>query len=220
MPKPFIIKDCAQLAIATGIRANNLPELGERVASSDLDCVYYHFWGGLLRPRFDDPDFRNDFAAWAFHSMNDPVLAERLSIIIPTQHKDFSELRNILVEVIEDRLEEDDKVYLRHAHHPFHFIKSRMVVFDTGIRVKNPEEFIDIIPGLDIGSLFYHFIDSRRRLNDEHDDFSEWMDSFKKDYSAIINDLRTVDPYLNTIPELKDLVHGIFCEHLHRSEIT
>ena len=52
MNEPFIVKDCALIAIATGIRAQNLRELRDRLRDIDLNCVYYHFWGGLLRPRF------------------------------------------------------------------------------------------------------------------------------------------------------------------------
>ena len=77
MENPFIVKDCALIAIATGLRAQNLPELRNRIQEIPQACLYYHFWGGLLRSKFDDPEFPNDFAYWARHSLQDKILAER-----------------------------------------------------------------------------------------------------------------------------------------------
>jgi hypothetical protein len=53
------------------------------------DLMYFHFWAGLLRPHFLDPEYPNDFGAWAYHSLHDKILAERLSIINPA---DFASL--------------------------------------------------------------------------------------------------------------------------------
>ncbi|HSG26894.1 MAG TPA: DUF5752 family protein, partial [Candidatus Krumholzibacterium sp.] len=74
---PFEIRDCALAAVATGLSAENLKELRSVIRDVDQGSLYYHFWGGLLRPRFDDPEFNNDFAAWARHALHDKVLAER-----------------------------------------------------------------------------------------------------------------------------------------------
>jgi hypothetical protein len=57
---PFLFKDCALIAIAIGERARNLRELRERLHDIDPNSIYYHFWGGLLRPRFDDPEYHQD----------------------------------------------------------------------------------------------------------------------------------------------------------------
>jgi len=66
---PFAVKDCALAAISTGQRAQNLKELRERLIGIHPGAVYYHFWGGALRPRFDDPEYNNDFASWARHAL-------------------------------------------------------------------------------------------------------------------------------------------------------
>ena len=218
MTQAFIIKDCALLAIATGQRAYNLSELADRMANVPIDCLYYHFWGGLLRPVFDDPDFRNDFAVWANRSLNDPVIAERLGIIDPTLFEDFDHLREALVEVIEDRIAESETVHTMIALEPFHFMNFQIVIFDTGIRINQPEELRLIAPKLSLGSFFYHFIDSRRRLHEEHDDFSEWMTSLGGKYRDCISALRSLDPYLNNLSELRELVSAILNQHLEKPE--
>jgi hypothetical protein len=58
---PFQIKDCTLIAIATGERVRNLRELRERLHDIDPNSICYHFWGGLLRPRFDDSEYHPDF---------------------------------------------------------------------------------------------------------------------------------------------------------------
>ncbi|HIE48161.1 TPA: hypothetical protein EYP84_04665, partial [Candidatus Bipolaricaulota bacterium] len=79
--KPFKVKDCTLIAIATGVQAQNLRELREKVETVHPGSIYYHFWGGMLHSRFEEPEFNNDFAAWVRHALHDPVLAERLAVI-------------------------------------------------------------------------------------------------------------------------------------------
>ena len=56
---PFEIKDCALIALATGKRAQSIRELKDHLSTISEDSIFYHFWGGLLRPRFDNPDYHN-----------------------------------------------------------------------------------------------------------------------------------------------------------------
>ena len=69
--EPFAIKDCALVSIATGRRAQNLRELRDNIVTIHPGSIYYHFWGVLLRPSFDDPEYNNDFAVWVRHALND-----------------------------------------------------------------------------------------------------------------------------------------------------
>src|SRR4030065_1575073 len=82
----FASKDGVLAAIATGLRAQTLRELRDHLTGIHLGCIYYHFWGGLLRPHFDDPEYNNDFASWARHALHDVPLAERLGVIDPAAY--------------------------------------------------------------------------------------------------------------------------------------
>src|SRR5262249_17204374 len=104
-PGAFALRDCALIAIATGVRAHNLKELQARIVAIEPGCLYYHFWGGLLRPRFDDPEYRNDFAIWVRNEVHDEALAEQLASVDPTQHETLDGLREAVLEAIESRLE-------------------------------------------------------------------------------------------------------------------
>jgi hypothetical protein len=98
---PFAVKDCAIITIATGIRVQNLKEFavalkgaiitiatGIRVQNLKefavalkevpLGSIYHHFWGRLLRPLFDEPEYNNDFASWASRGLHDKPLRQTL----------------------------------------------------------------------------------------------------------------------------------------------
>jgi hypothetical protein len=214
MSGPFVVRDCALLAIATGDRAHNLQELADRIMTVHPGCLYYHFWGGLLRPRFDDPEFRNDFASWTHHWLHDSVLAERLGIIIPTDFDDLEHLRRELLEVIEERLDEIEFAHLVRSEQPFYFIRSQIVVFDTGIRLEEPRLLREYVPSLSVSSLFYHFVDARRRTPGCVDDFTEWLSPFGEAYTGLIEALAGIDPYLNSLTELRAVLSRVFREHI------
>ena len=214
MPEAFVVKDCDLLAIATGRRAHNLRELHDRLEQADPACVYYHFWGGLLRPHFDDPQFPNDFAAWASHALHDHVLAERLGIITPADFDSLEALRREVLEVVEERLDEQEILSWAPADAQFHFIHSKIVVVDTGRRIEAPAQLKKAVPELTRGGVFYHFIDARRRLPDSTDDFSAWLAGFGDRYTDLIDALAAVDPYFNTLTETRERIAGVLAEHL------
>src|SRR3990167_4921077 len=89
----FKLMDCALITLATGKRAMNLGELRDRIVEVDDSSIYYHFYENLLRPSFDDPEYRNDFALWARRDLYQPELAEKLVVLDPMRGRDPSELR-------------------------------------------------------------------------------------------------------------------------------
>ena len=87
---PFAIKDCALIAIATGERALTLKELHDTLLEIDHGSIYYHMWGGLLEPRFEEREFNNDFAAWARHGLHDGTSCVTASAGAPTPPRSAS----------------------------------------------------------------------------------------------------------------------------------
>lgn len=175
--------------------------------------IYYHFWGRLLRPRFDNPEYNNDFAVWAYHGLNDAPLAERLSIIDPTDFSDLESLRKQLLEVIEERLDEIEHVPWSKADQQFNFIRSQIVVFDTRRVIREPSELASAIPNVSAGSIFYHFIDSRRRTTESIDDFRTWLHSFGSPYADLTEQLGDLDPYFVSLTELRAQLASLFANY-------
>jgi hypothetical protein len=205
--KAFRIKDCALIALTTGRRAHTLRELAEELAHVPTDCLYAHFWGRLLQSRFEEPEYANDFAAWAEHALHDKRLAERLAIVDPTATPQLEDLREALLEVLAERLDEDDASPWTRAAYPFDLLQSQIVVFDTRHRMTEPEDLADELPKLSPGSVFYHFIDSRRRLDNRGDDVGEWLAQFGPRYEPLRRRIAAVDPTFATLSEFQaDLV--------------
>ncbi|MFQ6103385.1 MAG: DUF5752 family protein [Candidatus Glassbacteria bacterium] len=207
------MRDCTLVAVATGRRAQNLRELRDHIATVHPDSIYYHFWGGLLRPRFDDPEFNNDFAAWARDGLNEHKLAERLGVIDPTDFLDLEALRLELVEVIEDHLDENEYVPWTNSDRQFHFIRSKIVVFDTSQRIEKPEMLPHATESMSSSSIFYHFIDARRRTPDRIDDFSTWLRGYGDKYRKLHSQLSAIDPYFATLVELRDKITRLFFDY-------
>lgn len=209
MSEPFAVKDCALIAVGTGERAQNLRELRDRLLTIDQGCIYHHFWGSLLRPRFDEPEYQNDFAAWARHGLRNARLAEKLALIDPCDFSDIEQLRNELIEVIEETLEESEFVPWARANQQFLFIHSQVVVFDTRLRLDDPLKLADIFPRLSVGSIYYHFIDARQRSATGRDDFSEWLVGFGDGYREVVERLSAIDPYFSPLTDLRREIENV-----------
>ncbi len=200
---PLVIKDFALLAIATGKRAQNLRELRDQLLAIHADSIYYHFWGGLLHSRFEEREYNNDFAAWARRALHDKVLAERLSMVDASVHGDLEELREELVEIIEQRLDEREVLAWTQPDRQFEFIRSQAVVFRTEQRFYTPAELAGFIGQMPLGSIFYHFIDARRRNPNHLDDFRVWLASFGERYTGLKSRLAEIDPYFTSLTDLR-----------------
>lgn len=208
--EPFSIMDCSMLSIATGISAQNLRELRDRLVEVSENSIYYHFWGMRLRPRFEDPVYNNDFAHWAQEGLHDRRLAERLGVIDPPSFGTIDELRAELIDVIEERLEESEYVPWAKPEDGFRFIRSILVVFDTGMRVERPEDLTDILPTLSRSSLYYHFVDARRRRPEGVDDVRAWLAGFGDTYNELQMEIASIDPYFTSLTDLSRLLRASF----------
>ena len=211
--EPFEIKDCALAAVATGRKAQNLRELRDNIRDVEPGSIAYHFWAGKLRPRFDDPEFNNDFAAWSRHALHDKILAERLGMIDPTSFDRFEDMRQELLDIIEEHLDENEHIPWASADQQFYFITSQIVVFSARKTIVEPSELVSIVPEMTPSSIFYHFIDARRRTFGHIDDFRAWLYGFEDRYRDLCDILSNLDPFFSTLPELRHQLGEIFGEY-------
>ncbi len=209
----FAIKDCALAIIATGRRAQTLRELRDILRDIHPGCIYHHFWGTLLRPQFSDREYNNDFATWCHHSLHDNTAAERLAVIDPADYSDLEKLRQELIEVIDERLDETELVLLARSDQQFHFARSVIVVFDTHKRLSDPRELVDALPQMSVGSVFYHFIDARRREPVAVDDFRAWLTGLGPEYTYLCDSLAEIDPYFESLFALRGRLAEVFREY-------
>lgn len=206
----FDLKDCALIAIATNKTANTLKELRDHIEALNPDSLYYHFWANLLLPHFEEREYINDFASWVRHSLSDTKLAEQLAVLDPISFNDQEELRYRLLECIDDRLDESEHLRWLYATQQFEFLRSQIVVFDTHTQAVEPREMSGLIPGMSVSSVFYHFIDARRRTQDKVDDLHQWLSFFGETYQPLIDQLTGIDPYFCTLVELRQQLATAF----------
>lgn len=209
----FYIKDCALAPIATGLKAQSATELRDRLLTVHPDSLFYHFWAGRLRSTFEYWEFHNDFSSWAHHGLNDDILAERLEILDPTEYQNIEDLRHKMVEIIDNRLDELEHIPWSKFDQQLYFIRSKIVVFNTAYKVENPQELIQILPHISRSSLFYHFIDARRRTPDGEDDFSAWLKGYSENHSLLISLLKKIDPFFITLADLQHTLISTVTEY-------
>lgn len=211
----FYIKDCALSAIATGDRAFSLKELYDILTVVHSGCIFYHFWSGALGPTFASRDYHNDFATWAYKRLRNQVLAERLSVLDPTNFVTIEDLRKALLNIIEISLDEVEEIPWVPKGFEFHFVRSRIIIFNTPYTPSKPEDLLAILPELTSTSIFYHFIDAYQRTP-LHDDFSLWLESFGAQYQPLVEMIRNIDFYFISLKELQSTLEEIFKKHFKK----
>jgi len=209
--KPFEVKDCALLIRMSGlVPAMNLRELRDRISTCRENVLYHHFCETTIRPTFDDPDYRNDFAVWSKLYLGDRVLAERLGILDPYSFDSMEGLRAVLMEIIDDRLGELTMVPWVRPGDEFLFKESTTVVFDTGERIHHPRELAPAIMRMTNGSIYYHFQEALRRSPVGKDDFSAWLLDAGEEYAPYLLSLGTIDIYFHSLSHLRaELVRAL-----------
>lgn len=200
----FFVKNCSLATIATGEYANSLVELRDKIANVDPSSIYYHFWAGRMNPQFIHSQHHNDFASWIFHRLHDNILAEKLSVIDPTEFENIEALRQNILETIESRLDDYDIILWTKKEDRFHFIRSTIIIFESSIEISRPEDLSHALEILPPNCLFYHFIDARTRTLEKRDDFSAWLKMFGSQYEELIKKIQLIDPYFLTLTQLKE----------------
>ena len=203
---PFEVKDCALLTRMSGLPpAFNLRELRERIAACSDNVLFHHYCETTLRATFDNPDYRNDFAVWSKLYLGDRVLAERLGILDPYAYPSLGELRAATLEVIDERLGELTMIPWARAGDEFFFMEAVTVVFDTGTRISHSRELAASIGAMTAGSVYFHFLEARRRPPFGKDDFTAWLienhDGGKN--RPYIEALGRIDFYFHSLPDLR-----------------
>ncbi len=201
---PFHVKDCALITRMAGISSvMNLRELRERLAVCPLESLYHHFCETQIRPSFDDPEFRNDFAVWAARHLRDRALAERFGVLNPYSFDSLEELRERLVDIADVRASELPNEVWHPATEEFRFMRAATVIFTTGVELHSLAELQQTIPTMSQSSVYYHFVEARRRTEGHLDDFSLWVQNLPEATDEFEQGLASIDFYFLTLRELK-----------------
>lgn len=215
--KIFYVKDCSLITLSLGIQAQTLRELKQGLSVIPEGSIYHHFWGHFLQKQFKDPEHNNDFAAWASSALHDKVLKERFNAVNPRDFSTAEEVRKCLIDLVEERLDESETFLYAREEQMFFFQTSRVVVFDTGLAIEKPEQLVDLLPTMSDGSIFYHYIDSKRKNENARDDFDDWLLSFGDTYLPLRKELKKIDPCYSNLQEIRNPLIATFKEYFSKN---
>ena len=173
--KPFYFNTSEHLLRIGREKAVNLSELLEGLRRCPADSVFQHTFRTLQEHHFIRIGFSNDFAHWALSACNEPALAERLASVDVREFTSIEDLRQSLLNVLEDYVKTNPDASLRKAEEPFHFCAADIVVLPTTFVPDTLPGFADGLRRVSIHSIHHHFIEARLRLKLMSNDFSQWL---------------------------------------------
>jgi hypothetical protein len=199
-----------RLVEATGLRASTVRELLTHLKKVGGSSIFYHTHASYLEHHFVRQRFYNDFATWISESIQEDKLAEQIAGIDMMDYTTIRELRNAIVETIQNHLNErkGERARKAPAEEEFHFCKAKSFVFPTGLEARSIKEFFDCLGQISPLSLYFHVYESRLRLQRTTSDFALWLtDMGATDIAEKINRL---DPYAYSLEELRERIISFY----------
>jgi hypothetical protein len=169
--EPFAVFDCTLARLPIGRSCSNMRELLEAIRAVPDMVIEHHMTRCALEDHFDLYEFPNDLARWCWDMLADHVLAEKLGLVDPFSHPSIDSLRAELVNLVEERVWELDRMPTCQPGLELHFVGSRLIAYDTGERLPTPASLFETLPRLSLRSFFYHVHNARRRTGGRTDDF-------------------------------------------------
>jgi hypothetical protein len=202
-PTAFHFKTELRLVQLTGRRARNIRQLLAHLKKVPGSSIFYHTHQRLLEHHFEKPTGHNDFALWVEEALQEDALGERLAFIDLRDFTSVRQLRDTIISIIESQLERDGNIRSRQAPpgEEFHFCRSKSFVVSTGKVANSVAEFFRLLPSVSNDSLYFHFIESRLRLDLRTNDFSRWLEDCGE--NELARGINSLNPYVRTLDELK-----------------
>jgi len=211
---PFWFRECFLMTMPLGKRASNLRELLQTWREVDDSVLYYHLLQSRLAVTQPVVEYPNDFALWASTALQDSKLAEKLSSFDPFEYDDMEQVREAMVDILEEYLWNLPSVPWARPGFEFHFCEASMVVIRGETPANTLKEFCQGLGKVGLDSVYYHFFEARRRLGMRHmDDFSYWIET-NFDLPELVAAIRDIDVYFYTLKEARDTLLALIHQHL------
>ena len=210
--KSFFFRDIVTVIKYTGFKASNIKELRYCIAKASDDAIFHHTCQYFLKG--NTQEHTNDFAQWAFASLEESALAEQLSNVDPYSFRSMRTLKAHFLKIIDLYIEELKHERNAHAGEEFHLNDAVTYVFPSGMKSRNLAEFLMAIKYIASSSIYYHFYESLARLR-KGDDFSKWIDEVMKS-ALIAESLRAIDPFMNDLESIREKIISILDEGIRK----
>lgn len=199
---PFEFWTRLTLTKLTGRRAADLAGMLEHLRVVPLSVVFHHTHHFLVQHQHLNPEPPNDFAYWVTNVLQEDRLGERLAAIDTVQFAHLRDLRDRLVEVIGDHLEQSHELRVAPSGEEFHFMDAVSFTLPTGHRARTLPEFAEALGAVGVGSIAFHLFEARLRVETNDNDFSRWLEG-QLGEAELAEQIRRLDPYTITTEGLR-----------------
>lgn len=200
--QPFVFYTERRLVVLTGLQAKNLPELLHHLNTVSGASIFYHTHHQFLSLHFEKPVFHNEFAHWVGDALQEERLSEELTAVDLLAFTTVRQLREAIVAKVEAYLQEvQGPARECRPGNAFHFCESQSFIMPTGAVAHDVRDFFSKLGAVSNVSLFFHFFESRLRLERATNDFSQWLRYM--DQEELADDIDKLDPYAMTLDELR-----------------
>jgi hypothetical protein len=200
--RPFIFYGCMELREILGKTAENEKELADRIEEVPTDSIFYHTHSFLLRQRFANGEYLNDFANWVATEVEDRVLGERLGIIDPSEFETLEALREEILSIIDDHLAGARIIPRVIFGEPFSFMQSRIIQIPTGLEAYTLKELSRGLEEVDISAIYFHFFEVGLRLKRREYDIPLWLVE-ELGLNELAEQIRRIRLYSMTLEQLR-----------------
>lgn len=201
----FEFATASYLVLIGNQSATNLTDLQQGLTDCSDASIFYHTFQSLGRHHFLTEGFSNDFAQWVLASCNRPALAERMASLDIRDYVSLAELRSDLRRVVAEYCQANPGVGSQSAFETLYFCESAEERVPLGHIAWTLAEFRDGLTDLPHGSLQFHFIASRLRLQLRTNDFSQWL-SRELGLTNLARKIDQIDIYTTTLDNARDAI--------------
>ncbi|MFH1596633.1 MAG: DUF5752 family protein [Pseudomonadota bacterium] len=211
---PFSFRECFLMPMPIGKKAINLRELLQAVRELDESVLYYHIFQSRLAITQPGEEYPNEFARWAATALQDIKLAEKLSSFDPFEYENMAQVRQAVIDILEEYLWDIPSIPWARSGFEFHFCEASTVVMRSHIRAQTLQEFCETLRKVGLDSIYYHFFEARWRLGVRNvDDFSYWIET-NFGLPELVAAIRGIDIYFYSLIEIRDTLVGLIHQHL------
>ena len=210
---PFWFRECFLMPMPIGIKVVNLRELLHALREVNDAVLYYHLLQSRLAVSQPTVEFPNDFALWAAVALQDSALAEKLSSFDPLNYENLGQVRQAMVDILEEYLWDLPFVPWARSGYELHFCEASTVVIRSEITAHNLREFCQALNKVGLDSMYYHFFEARWRLERPIDDFSFWIET-NFDLPELVAAIRGIDIYFYSLREIRDTLLGLIHQYV------
>jgi hypothetical protein len=213
VPNPFWFRECLLMPMPIGRKAVNLKELLQTLREVGESVLYYHVFQSRLVTAPPVVEYPNEFASWAANALQDSRLAEKLSSFDPFEYGNLEQLREAMIEILEDYLWDLPYIPWARSGFEFHFCEASAVVMRSVICAATLREFCEGLRKVGLDSIYYHFFEARWRLGGKVDDFSFWIET-NFGMPELVSAIREIDLYFYSLKEIRDALLGLIHQYL------